>query len=251
MTLNFLLSRCHGTTTTRWALGLLACSALLAGCTANYAEPPRRSVPPEVLQSSLKFQKEYLLAVGDQLEVVVWRVPEASRVVVVRSDGNISLPLVQDVQALGLSPRELAAKITEGLSGRLLSPQVSVLPQNVRQPMVYVLGDVNTPAAYPLRGATSALQALALAGGVRRSGSEQDVSLIRLAADGHLQAIPLTTHNLEGQPAPYMNLAGMVLQPDDIVFVPEGGRSQVSRFLDDIVLKPLQTVLTFRLINSQ
>lgn len=247
--LTLLFPACTGTV---WrALAVLLAAAWLAGCAAHYADPDRRDVPPEVLRSSVKFQKEYLLTVGDQLEVVVWRVPEASRVVVVRSDGNISLPLLQDVPAAGLTAKELAARITEGLSARLLNPQVSVLPQNVRQPMVFVLGDVNTPAAYPLRGATNALQALALAGGVRRTGSETDISIIRMSAEGHLLTIPVTTNHEQGQPAPYMHLAALPLQPDDIVFVPEGGRSQVSRFLDDIVLKPLQTVLTYKLIANQ
>jgi protein involved in polysaccharide export with SLBB domain len=233
------------------AAAAVATAASLVGCAANYATPDQRSVPPEVVQSSVKFQKEYLLTVGDQLEVVVWRVPEASRVVVVRSDGNISLPLLQDVPAVGLTARELAARITEGLSKRLINPQVSVLPQNVRQPMVFVLGDVNAPAAYPLRGATNAMQALALAGGVRRTGTEADVSIIRMSADGHLLTIPVATDLQQGQPAPYMNLAALPLQADDIVFVPEGGRSQVTRFLDDIILKPLQTILTYRLIANQ
>lgn len=221
----------------------------LAGCAGNYIETATVQAPPAVLQSSLRYQKEYLLVAGDQLEVVVWRVPEASRVVAIRPDGNISLPLLQDVPAAGLTPRELAQRISEGLGSRLINPQVNVLMQNVRQPMVYVLGDVGAPAAYPLRNAGSALQALAAAGGVRRSGAEHEVSLIRLSPEGFLQAIPLSTTS-DGQAAPYMTLAAMPLQSDDIVFVPEGRRSQVMRFMDDFVLKPLQTVLTYKLLSN-
>jgi polysaccharide export outer membrane protein len=223
---------------------------LFVGCAANYATPDRIEAPAEVVQSSLRYSKEYKLAVGDTVEITVWRVPEVSRVALIRSDGNISLPLLQDVHAAGLTARELAQQIATGLSTRLVNPQVAVIPQNVRQTMVYVLGDVGAPSAYPLRNAMTALQALSLAGGPRRSGGEADVSIIRLAADGHLQAIPVTTQSLGGQPAPYMTLATMTLEADDIVFVPELGRSQVSRFLDDFVIKPLQTVLTFKLIKQ-
>lgn len=219
----------------------------LSGCAGYYAQVERIEAPPAVLQSSLRYQKEYLLAPGDQLEIVVWRAPEVSRVVAIRPDGNISLPLLQDVPAAGQTARQLAQKITEGLSARLINPQVNVLTQSVRQPMVYVLGDVGTPAAYPLRTAGSALQALAAAGGVRRSGAEHEVSLIRLSPEGYFQAIPLTT-SADGQPTPYMMLATMPLQSDDILFVPEGRRSQAVRFADDLVLKFLQTLLTYQLL---
>jgi polysaccharide export outer membrane protein len=233
-----------------WLSALAAVSTLLASCAANYATPDRVEAPAELVRSSLRFTKEYVLAVGDQMEVVVWRVPEASRVVTIRADGNISLPLLQDVAAAGLTARELAQNVSNGLSVRLLNPQVAVIPQNVRQPMVYVLGDVNAPSAYPLHNAANAMQALALAGGVKRTGGESDISVIRLAADGHLESIAIMTGFGQGQPAPYLNLARVAMQADDIVFVPEHGRSQVSRFLDDFVLKPFQTVLSYKLIKQ-
>jgi hypothetical protein len=94
------------------------------------------------------------------------------------------------------------------------------------------------------------MQALALAGGVKRTGGEADISVIRLSADGHLESIPITTGFGQGQPAPYLNLARVTMQADDIVFVPELGRSQVSRFIDDFVLKPFQTILSYKLIKQ-
>jgi hypothetical protein len=84
---------------------------------------------------------------------------------------------------------------------------------------------------------------------VRRSGAEHEVSVVRLSAEGYLQALPVSTSS-DGQLAPYLTLAAMPLQSDDIVFVPEGRRSQVMRFMDDFVLKPLQTALTYRLIAN-
>lgn len=223
---------------------------LLAGCSSPYPQPDKLEAAPEVLKSALRYQKEYLLAPGDQIEVLVWRMPEASRVAVVRPDGMVSLPLVQDVPAAGLSPRELATHLERALAARLLNPQVNVLPQSVRQPMVYVLGDVSAPAAYPLRTAGTALQALAAAGGPRRTGNEAKASIIRLGPDGHLQAIPVAMP-ASGQPGPFMALAAVPLQTDDILFVPESGRSEVARFMDDFVLKPLQSILTYKLISNQ
>ncbi|MCZ4316103.1 polysaccharide biosynthesis/export family protein [Comamonadaceae bacterium G21597-S1] len=230
-------------------LGICAAAFVLSACTAPTAKQAEQAVPPAVMESSLRYQKQYLLTAGDQLDIVVWRTPEVSRSVVIRSDGQISLPLLQDVTAAGLTTRELADKLTQLLSARFVDPQVAVVPTQVRQPMVYVLGDVGTPAAVPLRNAATALQALAAAGGVRKSGAEADVTVIRLMESGRLRAIAVQGPD-DGQPAPYLTLAAMPLQADDIVFVPENGRSQVSRFLDDIVLKPLQVFLTFRIISD-
>lgn len=226
-----------------------AVAVALTGCASPTTTQVEQVAPPSVLQSSMRYQKQYLLAPGDQLDVVVWRTPEVSRTVVIRPDGQISLPLLQDVQAAGLTARELADKLTLQFSERLLKPQVNVVPLVVRQPMVYVMGDVGNPSAVPLRSAATALQALAAAGGPRKSGAEADVTVIRLMESGHLRAVALQGAS-DGQPAPYMTLAATPLQADDIVFVPETGRSQVSRFLDDIVLKPLQTILTFKLISQ-
>jgi polysaccharide biosynthesis/export protein len=114
--------------------------------------------------------------------------------------------------------------------------------------VVYVMGDVGQAQAIPLRNAATAAQALALAGGVRRTGAEADASIIRLMPDGHLRAMAVETPS-DGQPSGTMALAAIPLQPDDILYVPESGRSQVNRFIDDILLKPAQTVLSFRLLE--
>ena len=234
----------------RQLLGLpaLAALVLLGACTSPHVKQAEREVPPAVIESSLRFQKEYLLAAGDQIDVLVWRTPEASRSVIVRPDGRISLPLLQDVQAAGLTASALASKLTEGFAQRLLNPQVNVVPIVVRQPVVYVMGDVGQAQAVPLRSAATAAQALALAGGARRTGAEADASIIRLMPDGRLRAIAVEAPR-DGQPSGTMALAAIPLQADDILFVPESGRSQVNRFIDDVLLKPAQTVLSFRLLE--
>ena len=226
-----------------------AAASMLGGCSvAPRTNVDQLEVKPEVIQSTMRFQKEYLLFAGDQIEVAVWRVPEASRTVTVRSDGMISLPILQDVPAAGLSARELAAKLTTLYSARLLNPEVAVIPVTVRQPMVYVLGDVKNPSPVPYRSAQSVMQAIGMAGGFLRSGSEQDVTIIRLAKDGYLKAIPLNI-DARGQPGPYLAFATQQLEPDDVVFVPEHGRSQVSRFVDEFILKPSQIFINYRLFQ--
>jgi len=236
----------------------LAPMILAGGCSSARAHVSQIPVQPQVIQSSVRFQKEYVLWPGDQLEVSVRRAPEVSRTVVIRSDGNITLPIVQDVKAAGLTPHQLTDALTALLSKRLIEPEVTVIPIQVRQPMVYVLGDVNVAAgtAVPFRDAPTAAQAIAMAGGLRRSGDARYVSIIRLSEDGYLRAIPVQD-SAGGQPGPLMALRAALLMPDDIVFVPENGRSQVSRFLDDMINRPLSGVsevaglyLNFRLVNK-
>src|SRR5207302_6366962 len=136
---------------------------------APRAKVPQVPVLQEVVQSSIRFRKEYVLAPGDQIEVVVRRVSEVSRAVFIRPDGLFSLPLLQDVPAAGLTPRELSIKLKELFSARLLDPEINVIPMQVRQPVVYVVGDVNNVVATPFRDAPTAIQAITLAGGFRRS----------------------------------------------------------------------------------
>jgi polysaccharide biosynthesis/export protein len=228
----------------------LSGAALLWGCSM----PPRTNVdrveaPREVIASSTRFKKEYVLFAGDQVEIVVMRFPEVSRTVTIRSDGLISLPMLQDVPAAGLTARELADDLRARFSTRLLNPEVAVIPVQVRQPNVYVLGDVKSPSAIPYRNAQTVLQAIGLAGGFQRSGSEGDVTIIRLSKEGYLEAIPVDV-SAHGQPGPYLALGLHALQPDDVVFVPEHGRSQVVRFIDDMIMRPAQLFITYKLYRE-
>ena len=208
----------------------------------------------QIVRSSVKYQKEYLLYAGDQIEVLVWRNPEVTRTVTIRPDGYISLPLLQEVKAGGLTPGELAASVTKAYSGRLLNPEITVIPVQVRQPTVYVLGDVRNPGAIPIRQAVTAVQALAAAGGALRSGWESETVIIRLSQDGYLEAVPIGGQRsgewfFTDQVGPYRLLGNTPLQPDDIVFVPETGRSQLFRALADILI-PFQIYMNYRLIET-
>lgn len=223
---------------------------LLSGCGSLQSRFDHTvAVPPEVLRSSVRYQKEYLLVEGDQIEVSVWRSPEVSRTVMIRPDGNISLPLVQELKAAGLSPRELATQLRTVLSARLINPEVNVIPMTVRQPMVYVLGDAKSPGGFPLRSASTVAQAIALAGGTLRSANEDNISIIRLSADGHLEATRLTGATSAYGPSPFMTMAATQLKADDIVFVPESGRSEVTRTMNDL-LAPFTIYLNFKLLEK-
>jgi polysaccharide export outer membrane protein len=228
---------------------------ILAGCVSPRARINQVAVAPEVVKSETRFHKEYVWSPGDQLEVVVRRVPEVSRAVVIRPDGFITLPLINDVKAAGVTAAELKATLTTLFAERLADPEVTVIALQVPPPVVYVVGEVGNNLVVPLRSAPTAIQAITAAGGFRKSARTQDVSIIRLGEDGFIRAIPVVDE-AGGQPGPVIGLRSALLESDDIVFVPESGRSQVARFLDDLINRPLGTLtgilglyVNFRLIQ--
>ncbi len=237
-------------------LSATAVWSLSTGCVRPDVSPAALQAPPEVIQSKLRFKKEYVLVPGDQVEVVVRREPDISRVLTVRPDGKISLPLLDDVQAAALTLAELDERLTERLAERLRDPEVTVVAQQVRQHVVYVIGDVLSPTAVALRDAPTAIQAIALAGGLQKSAARKDIAIIRLDPDGYVRALRVEV-DLKGQPGPVMALAAMALLPGDVIFVPESGRSQFGRLLEDIVNRPLTGVsaalgiyVNFRLVEA-
>ena len=234
----------------------LAGSVSLASCVSPSAVKPLAFAPPGIVRPEIRLRKEYVLVAGDQIDIVVRRFPEVSKTVTVRPDGAISLPLVDDVAAAGKTIPELGSALTERFSARLVKPEVTVIATQVRQPMVYVVGDVNSVVAVPLRNASTALEAIAYSGGLRRTGASRSISIVRLGEDGYLRTIPVSV-TVRGQSGPYIALGQTPLQADDLIFVPENRRSQMTRFLDDFINKPLleanlllQPYVSFRFVQA-
>jgi polysaccharide export outer membrane protein len=121
----------------------------------------------------------YRLGPEDQLRISVWDNKELTLDLVVRPDGKISMPLLQDVPAEGLTAAQLAADIQGGLSAFIVNPEVSVILLQVNAPKYYIIGYVARAGTFPLRGETSVLQALALAGGLTQFASPRSIKLIR------------------------------------------------------------------------
>jgi polysaccharide biosynthesis/export protein len=231
----------HAPVMLKCALSFACLVALLSGCVVPRAKLTQVSVPQEIVRTDARFKKEYVWRPGDQIEVLVRRVPEVSRTVTIRPDGYLTLPLLDDVKAAGLTAAELKTTLTKLFAERLLEPEVTVIAAQVPPAVVYVVGDVGNNLAVPLRNASTAIEAITFAGGFRRSAKLEDTAIIRLGEDGLIRALPVT-NEAGGQPGPVIGLRTMLLQADDIVFVPESGRSQVARFLDDLVSRPLSAL---------
>ena len=137
----------------------------------------------------------YRLGPEDQLRISVWDNKELTVDLVVRPDGKISIPLIQDVVAEGKTAPQLAANIQEALSAFIVNPEVSVVVLQVNAPKFYMIGYVARPGTYPLRSDTSVLQALALAGGLTQFASPRSIKLIR-AVGGKQEVRKINYYNL-------------------------------------------------------
>ncbi len=187
-------------------------SAVLAGmvligsacATAGTSEKP--GVRPDA---------EYRIGREDVLEVVVWHEPELTRVVPVRPDGKISLPLAGELEAAGKTPAELQAGLTKLLAPYIHDTSVAVLVREINGARVYVLGEVTRPGAFPLRGPMSVVQAIALAGGRTEFGGDQVVWL-RQKPDGATDRVTLSFGELvKGEVEGALWLRG-----GDVLYVP-------------------------------
>lgn len=136
---------------------------------ASLAEAPPAAVDP----------RTYMIGPEDILLIRVWREPEHSGLVTVRPDGKITLPLVGDIQAAGLTPDKLDAEVTAALSKYINNPDVIVSVQAVRSKRYYVTGEVNRPGAYPLVTPVTVLEALTLAGGFRDFANKKKITVLR------------------------------------------------------------------------
>lgn len=133
----------------------------------------------KVAQKAATADPNYIIGAQDVLDVNVWKEAELTRTVPVRPDGKISLPLLNDVQAAGLTPQQLAAEITANLKRFVTSPQVTVIVSQINSQRVYILGEMSRPGAYPLLPGMTVLQALSSAGGFTMFANMKKIYVLR------------------------------------------------------------------------
>lgn len=139
-----------------------------ASAAARGATPPPVAPPPD-----------YVIGPDDVLSVVFWRDKDMSADVAVRPDGKISLPLLNDVQAAGLTPPQLRDRLMEDAKNYVEDPNVTVVIRQINSRRVFVTGQVNKPGPYALGGATTVLQLIAMAGGVPEYAHTKNIRVMR------------------------------------------------------------------------
>jgi polysaccharide export outer membrane protein len=135
-------------------------------------------------KSSLIVTSDYTIGPEDVLEITIWRNTDLSKVVAVRPDGRISLPLIGDVGAAGRTAAQLANAIAEKLREFKENPQVSIVVKEVNSYAIYVLGEVTKPGKYPLKSKTTLLQAITLASGFTPAAARNKIVVFRFGEQG-------------------------------------------------------------------
>lgn len=159
---------------------------------------------------------EYVIGPEDMLDISVWEEPRFSRAVPVRPDGKISLPLLNDIQAAGLTPEHLAASIAEMLKKYVSQPQVTVTVTAVNSQRVYIMGQVNRPGAMNLLPDMTVLQALASAGGFTQFANEKGIYILRVE-DGKPTHYPFNYKETIRGSSMKQNI---ILKPGDTIVIP-------------------------------
>lgn len=186
-----------------FAVGMvLACS--------HGAPPPPEAGPMD--------RADYVIGAADVLRVQVWRNPELSVEVPVRPDGKISVPLVNDVQAAGLTTNELRDVLSQALSEYVAAPDVTVMVDQINSKSVHVVGEVGRPTVVQLVADMRALEVIAIAGGFTPYADKSDIRILRPNPDGTVVEYRFNYNSFLKGKQPEAN---MRLHPGDTIVVPD------------------------------
>jgi polysaccharide biosynthesis/export protein len=159
----------------------------------------------------------YVIGNDDLLGINVWKDPDLSRSIPVRSDGKISLPLVGELQAAGRTPLQLEHEIALSLKDYMTAPEVTVIVEQINSKKFNILGQVLKPGSYSLALATTVMDAIATAGGFRDFAKKEDVYILRELPDGSESHIRFNYKSFIKGKNPTQNIK---LEPHDTVIVP-------------------------------
>ena len=215
-----------------WALS--AC-ALFAGCTSiNVDRMAPGSELPLLGTGTYASESTYVIRPGDDLQVKFFYTPELNEAVKVRPDGFISLQLVDEVRAAGLTPAQLDDELTTRYAKSLDRPNLSVIVRSFQGHRAYVGGEVAVPQTLNLDGGLSVLQAIYAAGGTLPTSRLDSVVLVRKGEDGR----PLTYHLdlSEGAMSDSKVDSLVALKPSDIVYVPRTPIANANRWVQQYIV---------------
>lgn len=213
----------------RAPLRLVLLSVLLftAGCSST----PETSSPASVAPVSSIPPAAYTLAPGDTVTINFTYTPERNQNQIIRPDGNISLPVINDVQAAGLTTEALRTLLIKQYttSGDLKNPDITVTVFAYGGNKIYVGGEVVLPGAIALVGPTTAYQAIVMAQGFRETAKRGNVMLVRRRSDGSTVSQIL---NMRSPTATGPGTGAALIEPRDVLFVPKTGIAQADTAVD-------------------
>lgn len=159
-------------------------------------KPAEQQRTPAAAQGTTANDPDYVIGIEDVLTINVWHEPEMSRSLTVRPDGKISLPLVGEFEASGLTPKALQDALSKKLMTLIKNPDVTVIVQDIRSQKFNVLGEVVRPGMYALSKPMTVLDAIAIAGGFRDFAKPKKMYILRRAKDGSSSRIPVNYNDI-------------------------------------------------------
>src|SRR5690349_6192054 len=168
--------------------------ALAEGRAAAQSVPvPAKTAAAPARATTATTSPEYRIGTGDKLQINVYKETDLSPALQVRPDGRITMPLIGDVVAAGQTPMQLQRRLSESLKEYIANPVVTVMVTEVADRVVYVMGEVHTPGAVPLKGPMTVLQALAVAGGFKDFAKPGGIKVLRkVAGSDKVETIPFS-----------------------------------------------------------
>jgi len=204
-------------------MSIFASTALMAQSGSEPSAPttgsPAATQPAQNVEASAAKAHDNSFVIGndDVLAINVWKEPDVSRSIPVRSDGKISLPLVGEVQATGRTPLKLEEEIAARLKNYIAEPEVTVIVQQINSQKFNILGMVNKPGSYVINNSATVLDAIALAGGFRDFAKQKSIYILRQDADGSQTRLPFNYKEVVKGKNSGQNIK---LQPRDTIVVP-------------------------------
>lgn len=182
---------------------------------------PQKATATELEQSVIDIvdlKNNYKIGIGDILDIVTWKETDFSREnIVVRLDGKISLPLLDDIVAAGLTPLQLKKHISNLLKKFIDSPNVTVVVRSPASQRFYILGEVARTGEYPIQKELTIIQAFAMAGGFTEWATKKEIILIRKKPEGGTDVIKVDYKKLSQGKGLENNI---ILKADDTIIVP-------------------------------
>jgi len=194
------------------AVGMIGALILLMSMGMAYSQEVNKEAKPEWAPVT----ESYVIGPEDVLHIHVWKEEALTRTVPVRMDGKISLPLVDDIQAAGLTARQLKEALTKRLKDFIDNPNVSVTVMEANSYKVYVSGEVRSPGVYRLRSETYLLQFIPMVGGFTEWANQKKILIIR-KENGKEKRLIVNYKKVVRGNDPSLNI---LLKPGDTIIVP-------------------------------
>jgi polysaccharide export outer membrane protein len=198
-------------------IGMIGVLVLLISFSSAYPQADKEILSKKEAQAEVTADSDqYVIGSEDILYIHVWKEEALTRTIPVRMDGKISLPLIQEIKAAGLTPLQLKEVLTTRFKEFIENPIVSVTVMEANSCKVYVMGQVKNPGVYRLRSETTIVQIIPLAGGFTDWAKQKKILIVR-EEDGKEKRIKVNYKKIIGGKDPSSNI---ILKAGDTIIIP-------------------------------